>query len=106
VKTINVYALLSGVLLMSSVVVHAQEAAPPQFEVGFNYGLTRVNPGGTAADFTQNGGSGYVEYNINKVLGLVADLGAYHNGEINGPKSTIRRSPTCSGLASTGGCRN
>jgi hypothetical protein len=70
---------------MSSVVVYAQEtAAPSQVEVGFNYGFTRVNPGGSAADFTQNGGSGYVEYNINKVLGLVADLGAYHNGEING----------------------
>ena len=25
-------------------------------EIGFNYGLTRVNQGGTAADFTQNGG--------------------------------------------------
>jgi hypothetical protein len=29
-----------------------------QVEVGFNYGFTRVNPGGSAADFTQNGGSG------------------------------------------------
>ncbi|MCU1235206.1 MAG: hypothetical protein JWP63_3173 [Candidatus Solibacter sp.] len=52
-------------------------------EVGFNYGFTRVNLGNTAPAFTQNGGSGYVEYNINKVVGLVADLGAYHNGDIN-----------------------
>ena len=71
-------------LLMSTVVVHAQETAPaPMVEVGFNYGFTRVNPGGTAADFTQNGGSGYVEYNVNRVVGLVADLGGYHNGDIN-----------------------
>jgi hypothetical protein len=65
VKVMKAYAFLSGLLLMSSVVVNAQETAPtPQVEVGFNYGFTRVNPGGTAADFTQNGGSGYVEYNI------------------------------------------
>jgi hypothetical protein len=69
---------------MSGVVVNAQESAPtPKVELGFNYGFTRVNPGGAAADFTQNGGSGYVEYNVNKVVGLVADLGAYHNGDIN-----------------------
>src|SRR5713101_2452860 len=71
-------------LFMSSVAVNAQETAPAtQVEVRFNYGFTRVNPGGTAADFTQNGGSGSVEYNINKIVGLVADLGAYHSGDIN-----------------------
>ena len=78
------YVVLSGLLLVSGVVASAQETAPtPKVELGLNYGFTRVNLGGTAPDFTQNGGSGYVEYNINKVLGLVADLGGYHNGDIN-----------------------
>jgi hypothetical protein len=103
VKVMKAYAFLSGVLLMSSVVVNAQETAPTsQFEVGFNYGFTRVNPGGTAADFTQNGGSGYVEYNVNRVVGLVADLGATTMETSTISKSTTPRSPTCSGLASTG----
>jgi hypothetical protein len=84
VKVMKVYAFLCGMLLISGVVGHAQEAAPtPRVEVGFNYGFTRVNQGGTASDFTQNGGSGYVEYNINRVVGLVADLGGYHNGDID-----------------------
>jgi hypothetical protein len=78
------YAFLSGLLLLSGVVANAQETAPtPQAEVGFNYGFTRVNSGGTVPGFTQNGGSGTFEYNINKVLGVVADLGGYHNGDIN-----------------------
>jgi hypothetical protein len=52
---------------VSSVVVNAQEKAPtPRVEVGLTYGFTRVNPGGNAADFTQNGGSGQVEYNMNR----------------------------------------
>ena len=84
-KVMKAYTFLLGLLFVSSVVVNAQEKAPtPQVEVGFTYGFARVNPGGNAADFTQNGGSGQVEYNINRVVGLVADLGAYHNGEING----------------------
>ena len=78
------YVFLSAMLVISGIAVHAQETAPtPRVEVGFNYGLTRVNQGGTAADFTQNGGSGDVEYNINRVVGLVADFGGYHNGDIN-----------------------
>ena len=102
-KVMKAYAFLSGVLLMSSVVVNAQETAPtPQFEVGFNYGFTRVNPGGTVADFTQNGGSGYVEYNVNRVVGLVADLGGYHNGDINNVQIDNTAFTYLFGLASTG----
>ena len=83
-KAIKAYAFLSGMLLISGVVVNAQETAPtPRAEVGLNYGFTRVNTGGTAGDFTQNGGSGYLEYNLNRYVGLVADLGGYHNGNIN-----------------------
>jgi hypothetical protein len=83
-KRTKIYAFLSGMLIMSGVVLNAQESAPtPKFEVGLNYGLTRVNNGGTGADFTQNGGSGDVEYNFTRIVGLVADLGGYHNGNIN-----------------------
>jgi hypothetical protein len=64
------YVFLSGLLLVSGVAANAQEKDPtPRAEVGVNYGFTRVNLGGTAPDFTQNGGSAYVEDNINRVLG-------------------------------------
>jgi hypothetical protein len=70
-------ALLSGVAAM------AQESAPtPMVETGLNYSFARVNPGGALSGFSQNGGSAYVEYNVSRVVGLVADFGAYHNGTI------------------------
>ncbi len=74
--------VLTGVLLAAGLIADAQETTP-RAEIGFNYGFTRVNLGPTAPSFTQNGGSGYLEYNVNRVFGLVADLGGYHNGDIN-----------------------
>jgi len=80
--------LLAGVLFASGVIATAQEKAPtPVAEVGFNYSYARVNPGGALSSFNQSGGSGYVAYNINRVVGVVADLGAYHNGSISNIQS-------------------
>ena len=70
------YAILLGTLLVFGVVASAQETAPtPTAEVGFSYSYTRVNPGGALSSANANGGYGYVEYNFNKVVGLVADAG-------------------------------
>jgi opacity protein-like surface antigen len=60
--------------------IYAQESATPQAEVGFTYSYTRVNPGGAVPSYNENGGSGYVEYNLSRVVGLVADLGASQVG--------------------------
>src|SRR5712691_3355395 len=77
-------SFVTGVILASAVAANAQETATtPAAEVGFNYSYARMNPGGTIPSFNQNGGSGYIEYNINKVVGVVADLGAYHNGNVS-----------------------
>ncbi|HLX45979.1 MAG TPA: outer membrane beta-barrel protein [Bryobacteraceae bacterium] len=74
-----------GALLTLGVVASAQENPPtPKYEVGLNYTYTRVNPGGTLGSYNANGGSGYVEYNFNKVFGLVADLGGNRVGDANG----------------------
>jgi opacity protein-like surface antigen len=79
---------VTGLILAGGVVASAQERpATPAAEVGFNYSYARINPSGTAPSYNQNGGSGYVEYNINRVVGVVADLGAYHNS------SVVRSSP-------------
>jgi len=74
---------LGSIVLISGALAMAQEIETPKVEVGFNYSYARINPGGLIPAFNQNGGSGYVEYNLNRVVGLVADLGAYHNNSIN-----------------------
>jgi len=77
------YAILLGTLLVFGVVASAQETAPAA-EVGFSYSYTRVNPGGALSSANANGGYGYVEYNFNRVVGLVADLGANYVGDAGG----------------------
>lgn len=74
-------AIVMGTLLVSAAASYAQEAGTPKAEVGFDYSYTRVNPGGGTPSYNENGGSGYVEYNLNRVVGLVADLGGNYVGK-------------------------
>jgi Outer membrane protein beta-barrel domain len=68
-----------GVLLLSAVAANAQEGETPRVEVGLNYSWLHVNSANFDYQRTGNGGSGYVEYNVSPVLGLVADFGGYAN---------------------------
>lgn len=78
-------AILFGTLLAFGLTASAQEApATPAAEVGLSYSYVRVNPGGTLGSYNANGGSGYVEYNLNRTFGLVADLGANYVGTAHG----------------------
>jgi len=77
-------AVLMGVFLVSGALVSAQETSTPVAEVGLSYSYTRVNPGGTLSSYNANGGYGTLEYNFNRVFGIVADLGANHAGSANG----------------------
>jgi outer membrane immunogenic protein len=73
--------LLFASVFASAVVATAQESAPtPKAEVGLNYSYTRVNPGNGLGSYNANGGFGDVEYNINKTLGVVAELGGSYTG--------------------------
>jgi opacity protein-like surface antigen len=84
-KHMKTNLILLGTLLVSGVAANAQETAPtPVAEVGFSYSYTRVNPGGSLSGYNANGGYGYVEYNVNKIVGLVADLGANYVGNAGG----------------------
>ena len=64
------------------------------------YSFVRYNSANGLREFTENGGSGYVAYNVNKALGLVVDLGAYNNGTndfktfsyLFGPRYNMRHS--------------
>jgi opacity protein-like surface antigen len=75
-----------GILLVIAGFARAQEDPPtPRVEIGVDYSLFHANLHDDASQITSNGGSGYFVYNLNRVLGAVADLGGYHNGSIHGP---------------------
>ena len=79
------FRLLLGALLTVAAIGSAQEGPrTPLAEVGLNYSLFHANSGQGTNEITSNGGSGYFVYNVNHVLGVVADLGAYHNGGVHG----------------------
>jgi hypothetical protein len=68
-----------GALLLSAVAASAQEAATPKVEIGLSYSWLHVNSANNDFQRTGNGGSAYLEYNVSRVLGLVADFGGYGN---------------------------
>jgi hypothetical protein len=70
--------VLGGVLACAGA-LSAQEDTTPRFEVGVLYSGNHLNAGQNNSQITGNGGAGYFEYNINKWLGAVADLGGYAN---------------------------
>lgn len=73
------YKSALGVLLISGSILSAQEVQVPKVEVGLNYSWMHVNAANYDYQRTGNGGSGYIEYNLNRVVGLVADFGGYTN---------------------------
>jgi hypothetical protein len=77
------FQLALGVFLMSSAVMSAQEISTPKYEVGVNYSWLHVNSANNDRQRTGNGGSGYFEYNLTDIVGLVADFGGYANTRIN-----------------------
>jgi hypothetical protein len=85
---------------LSGALAFAQEVTTPVAEVGVNYSFIRHNSAQGGREFTENGGSAYFEYNLNKVVGLVGDLGGYYNGTnsyksfsyLFGPRFNMRRS--------------
>ena len=79
-------SLALGVLVITAAFASAQESTPtPQVEIGLNYSLLHANSHDDTHQVTSNGGSGYFVYNINHLLGVVADFGGYHNGSVHGP---------------------
>jgi hypothetical protein len=61
---------------------HAQETIPA-VEVGVNYSWFHANSPNDNYNRNGNGGSGYLEYNLNRVVGLVGDFGAYANTRVS-----------------------
>src|SRR5260370_41944127 len=72
-----------GAFLALGGVLSAQEVYTPKYEAGVNYSWLHVNSANQDRQRTGNGGSGYFAYNINSVVGLVADVGGYANTRID-----------------------
>src|SRR5579864_6627480 len=68
-----------GVFVAFGVTAKAQETPTPKYEFGLNYSWLHVNSANYDYQRTGNGGSGYIEYNLNRMLGLVAVFGGYAN---------------------------
>lgn len=80
----KIRTFIIAAMCISGFSAYAQEGSTPVVETGLNYTFTRINPGGSLTSYNANGGSGYVEYNLNHVVGLVADLGANYASTVNG----------------------
>jgi opacity protein-like surface antigen len=77
------YMFATGVLLLSATFVNAQESGTPAAEIGVNYSFVYRNSELGRNHYNQNGGSGSFEYNLNRTIGLVADLGGYDSPNFN-----------------------
>jgi hypothetical protein len=94
------YAFAAGLFLLAGSGVKAQETSTPAIEVGVNYSFVHRDSEQGLNSYGQNGGSGYVEYNLTRTIGLVADTGGYDSGNFRretfshmfGPRLNWRKS--------------
>lgn len=59
-----------------------QTPAIPVGEVGFDYSFFHIHSSLNAPGVNENGGGGYFEYNLNRIIGLVGDIGAYNSSAV------------------------
>ena len=79
-KTI-LYLVPLGVLF--GVSLQAQNESP-KADLFLGYSFLRYNSAQTIPAFTANGGISTFAWNFNRHIGMEAELGGYHNGNING----------------------
>src|SRR5260221_4249933 len=86
--------VLATFLAFSATALAADEAAPtPKYENGLNYSGLHVNSANFDNQRNGNGGSGSFEYNLNRTVGLVADVGGYANTRVNNRLMTYMFGP-------------
>jgi hypothetical protein len=76
-KSLSLLAL--GALFVGS--MYAQEG--PKADLTFGYSFLRYNSAQTIPAFTANGGIGTFGWNFTDHIALEAELGGYHNGNVN-----------------------
>ena len=76
-------SIFGSVLLISCTgLLIAQEV--PKADLFFGYSFLRYNSAQTIPAFTANGGIGTFAWNFNDHIAMEAELGGYHNGNVNG----------------------
>jgi len=80
-KTLCVSGIVMAVLLFGGIGAMAQDT--PKADLFFGYSFLRYNSAQTVPAFTANGGIGSFGLNVNDHIGLEAELGGYHNGNVN-----------------------
>jgi hypothetical protein len=73
------------ITLLASALIFGPYASAqvPQADVFLGYSFLRFNSAQTIPAFTANGGIGTFGWSFNQHFGLEAELGGYHNGNIN-----------------------
>jgi len=72
-------SVLGTVLACGATAFAQDEVSTPKTEIGLGYSGIHVSASDTVYQRSGNGGFGYLEYNVNKVVGVVADFGGYAN---------------------------
>jgi len=75
-------AILLLAVLLLAVSLSAQDEGKADVYLGYAY--TRFNSATFVPAFSANGGIGQLQYHITPMLGVVADFGGTHNGNISG----------------------
>jgi len=78
----NIVIGLGSVLLFNFAAVAEEDT--PRMETFLGYTFTRANSATNIPAFSANGGSAQFVYNLGSTFGAVADMGAVHNGNIQG----------------------
>jgi outer membrane immunogenic protein len=78
----------AALLIILTAIAWAQE--PPRFEVAGEYANLRSNttPGGTP--FHMDGFAGSAALNLRPMIAVVADIGTYYQGDVQGTKTSLR----------------
>ncbi len=85
--------IVFGMALASAFALSAQEVVTPKYEVGLTYSGFHATSQDSYHQVTANGGAGSFAYNINKWVGVVADLGGYANTNKDGRAFTYLFGP-------------
>lgn len=81
------FACLMGMLLFVSLSASAQDNSKIDIFGGYSY--LRFNPGAGLQSINFNGGVGSVSYNIMDHVGIVGEIGGYHNGNVQGSGNSV-----------------
>ena len=77
----NILCLLALGTLLGLSLYAADES--PQADLFLGYSFVRYNSAQTIPSFTSNGGIGTLAWNFNDYIGIEAEFGGYHNGNVN-----------------------